>query len=71
MLVQLNQWGNSLGIRIPKKYRERLGLSKGTKVETSLKDNSIVVSPLKGSPMLEKMAGDIDLDEPPARNEMW
>ena len=63
MLVQLNEWGNSLGIRIPKKYRDVLRLSKGSNVELLLKDNSIVVSPVKESSLFERMADDVDLDE--------
>lgn len=63
MLVQLNEWGNSLGIRIPKKYRELLGLHKGTKVEILLKDRSIIVTPINESSALEEMAKEINLDE--------
>ena len=63
MLVQLNEWGNSLGIRIPKKYRELLGLHKGTNVEVLLKDRSIIVTPISGPSGLEEMANEIDLEE--------
>ena len=63
MLVQLNEWGNSLGIRIPKKYRELLGLHKGVNVEILLKEKSMIVTPINEPSALEELAKDIDLDE--------
>jgi len=44
MQVQLARWGNSLGMRIPKTYATRLGLSEGTQVEVAAEDDRIVIS---------------------------
>lgn len=62
MVVQLNKWGNSIGLRIPKPYRDLLGLRQGTNVEVIIRDDSIVLTPVTSSTQLAEMAADIDLD---------
>ena len=44
MKVQINQWGNSLAIRIPKSFAQHMKIEQGSEVEMSLQDDSIVVS---------------------------
>lgn len=46
MLV-INKWGNSQGIRIPKKYLEQLGLKVGDKVEIKVEGDKLVIIPVK------------------------
>jgi antitoxin MazE len=44
MEVQLARWGNSLGMRIPKEFAKRLGLSEGAKVDVQADGDRIVIS---------------------------
>ena len=46
MLV-INKWGNSQGVRIPKKYLKQLGLNIGDKVELKIEDEKLVIIPVK------------------------
>lgn len=62
MLMHLTEWGNSLGIRIPKKYREFLGLNKGSEVEVTLEGEKIVIAPVASIERLSHMAHHIDLE---------
>jgi antitoxin MazE len=44
MHVQLNRWGNNLGLRIPKALADRLRLRPGMRVEISAESEGFVVS---------------------------
>jgi antitoxin MazE len=44
MQVQVAQWGNSLGLRIPKDIALRAGLHAGARVEIEVEGDRIVVS---------------------------
>jgi antitoxin MazE len=44
MEVQLARWGNSLGMRIPKEFANRLGLLEGAKVDVQAEGDRIVIS---------------------------
>ena len=46
-MVTISKWGNSQGIRIPKKYLDQLGLKIGEKVEIKIEDGKIVIVPLR------------------------
>ena len=43
MQVQLARWGNSLGVRIPKDFVGRLGLTEGMRVQMETEENRIVI----------------------------
>ncbi|RUM46397.1 MAG: transcriptional regulator/antitoxin MazE [Hydrogenothermus sp.] len=43
----MTKWGNSQGIRIPKKYLEELGLKVGERVDIKIEDGKIIIIPLK------------------------
>jgi len=43
MILQLSNWGNSLAMRIPREYRDALDLKVGSKVDVTVKDNSLVI----------------------------
>jgi antitoxin MazE len=45
MKTQVQKWGNSLALRIPKAFAANLGLSQDSSVELSLKDGNLVVRP--------------------------
>ncbi len=46
-MITISKWGNSQGIRIPKKYLEQLGLKVGEKVNIEIKDGKLIIIPLK------------------------
>ena len=47
MTATVSKWGNSQGIRLPKSVTEALGIDVGQKVELVVKDEAIVIKPLK------------------------
>lgn len=47
MQTTIQQWGNSLGARIPAPFAEQLHLKKSSKVEIQLTGDSIVITPIQ------------------------
>jgi antitoxin MazE len=45
MYAQVSQWGNSQGVRIPKKILSIAGIELNDRVEIIAKDNSIIIKP--------------------------
>jgi antitoxin MazE len=45
MKTQVQKWGNSLALRIPKAFAANLGLGQNSPVELSLEDGNLVVRP--------------------------
>lgn len=43
MTIKVQKWGNSLGVRIPKKIANSLRLISGTEVEVTIKEQSIII----------------------------
>ena len=43
MTIKVQKWGNSLGVRIPKKIANSLHLISGTEVEVTVKEQSIII----------------------------
>ena len=43
MTIKVQKWGNSLGVRIPRKIANSLHLVSGTEVEVTVKENTIVI----------------------------
>ena len=50
MKVQVQKWGNSLALRIPKSFAEEAGLRANTAVELSLVAGALVVQPAAPQP---------------------
>lgn len=48
MKTAVQQWGNSLALRIPKAFAEQAKVKKGTAVNLTLKNGQMMVKPLKG-----------------------
>ena len=46
MKTQIQKWGNSLAVRIPKAFAADLGLAQDSSVELALEDGNLVVRPL-------------------------
>jgi len=44
--VQVQKWGNSLALRIPKSFARETGIDQGTAVDISLEEGEIVIRPL-------------------------
>ncbi|MBO8155850.1 MAG: AbrB/MazE/SpoVT family DNA-binding domain-containing protein [Bacillaceae bacterium] len=55
MTTRLQKWGNSYGIRIPKKIAEQLNLEPGSELELTVKENCIQLEPSKKKPTLEEL----------------
>ncbi len=46
MKVQVQKWGNSLALRIPKSFAQETNLDQGSIVDLSLKEGEIIVKPV-------------------------
>lgn len=58
MKVAISKWGNSLGIRVPVKISESLGLQAGDQVDLELKDGGVFMrKKLSTSQMFEQFYG--------------
>ncbi len=49
MTTTISKWGNSQGLRFPKKILEELNLSIGDKIKFLIQDDKIVLEPIKKS----------------------
>jgi antitoxin MazE len=80
MVTKVQQWGNSLGVRIPKGFAEEAKVAAGSSVDISVEGGTLVVRPVntrkyKLSALLAKVKpsnlhGEIDAGEPRGR-ESW
>ncbi len=80
MLTKIQQWGNSLALRIPKPFAEETGMSRNSDVEISLAGSSLLVVPVEKprlvlDDLLEKVTEDnlhSEVDTGPAvGKEVW
>jgi antitoxin MazE len=55
MQAQITQWGNSLGLRVPKEIAAQLGLKPGTRVEIAAEDGRIIVTLARPAYMLDDL----------------
>ena len=55
MVTTVQMWGNSLGIRIPKKIAEMAGTRVGTTFDISVEDEKIILEPIDKPPTLEEL----------------
>ena len=44
MQSQIKKWGNSLGVRVPRKFANQLNLKDGSNINVKLADNQLVIS---------------------------
>ena len=79
MKVQIQKWGNSLALRIPKSFAIESHISQGSPVEVSLEQGKIVVFPLESKVTLddllsgvtaENLHGEIDMGRSVGK-EIW
>jgi antitoxin MazE len=80
MKAKVQKWGNSLALRIPKSFAEEVGLVKETRVEFSLSEGSLVITPIVTTkPTLEQLLSKVTKDNlhhevdsgPAVGNETW
>ena len=80
MKVQIQKWGNSLALRIPKAFAVESNVTGGSTVEVSMENGNIVVKPIKEPRYtLEELVegitdenrhGEVDWGRP-VGNEVW
>jgi antitoxin MazE len=78
--TQVQKWGNSLAVRIPKAFAAEIGLEQDTPVELTLKDGTLVLRPTahaayKLDDLVDRVSEnnvhrEIDYGEP-AGDELW
>jgi len=56
---EIKSWGNSLGIRIPKKIANSLNLEDGSSIKLSVKGNKIIIE--SSDNKFKKISKDMDL----------
>ena len=47
MRAQVQKWGNSLALRIPRSFAAESAIEQGSEVELSLEDGKLVVTPVE------------------------
>ena len=55
MRTQITRWGNSLGLRIPKRIATQVGLKAGDQVEITAEDGRIIVSAARPAYSLDEL----------------
>mgnify|MGYP001393649060 CR=1 FL=1 len=79
MKVQVQKWGNSLALRIPKSIAVETRIEQGSTMEMTLSKNGILVKPQEEELTLENLLADVtkenihtetDFGEP-VGNEVW
>ena len=46
MQIQVQKWGNSLAIRIPKSFAKETNINKGSFLDLSLSDGKLIATPI-------------------------
>ena len=63
MRVQIQEWGNSLALRIPKPFAEEANVRQGMVVNLSVEEGRLVVSPIADRPFkLRKLLAGVRKD---------
>jgi antitoxin MazE len=47
MQTKIQKWGNSLAVRIPKSFAEEAGVTAGSEVHLTVRDDGLLVQPAK------------------------
>ncbi|MBI2986585.1 MAG: AbrB/MazE/SpoVT family DNA-binding domain-containing protein [Deltaproteobacteria bacterium] len=80
MRIQIQKWGNSLALRIPKAFAEDTGVEEGTAVDLSISKGKLVAIPAKRRKLSLRqllsrvnklnLHGEVD-SGPPVGREVW
>ena len=80
MRAQVQKWGNSLALRIPRSFAVESEIEQGTEVDLSLEKGRLVITPMKKSLFtLDALMAGVTPDNlhdevdtgPPAGKEAW
>ncbi len=80
MQIKVQQWGNSLALRIPKTYAQDIKLHKGSVVDISESEGKIIIKPVEEPVLtLEKLLEEVTEENihhevdtgSPVGNEIW
>ncbi|MFD2706987.1 AbrB/MazE/SpoVT family DNA-binding domain-containing protein [Salibacterium lacus] len=79
MPTTAQNWGNSIGVRIPKKIADKFEIKNGTELEVSEDGKSIILKPVSNDPTLEELMEGITKENQheetdwgkPEGNEVW
>lgn len=81
MRGQIQKWGNSLAVRIPKAFAAEAQLAVDTIVEISLQDNKIVITPVAEPELTlddllegitdENLHGEVDMGSAVGKEIFW
>jgi antitoxin MazE len=55
IIVKVQKWGNSLGVRIPGPYAEQLNIKDGSEVELLLMENEVIIRLKHSKPDLKDL----------------
>lgn len=77
MFLNIDKWGNSLGIRLPAQLARELELRQGSTIDLIIEDGHLAIYPVKND--LQAMVDQISdenrhellLDGPPIGKEIW
>ena len=57
--IRVNRWGNGLGIRLPKEFTDKEGITETSRVEVKATDNGLIITrakePFKHIPLAERL----------------
>jgi antitoxin MazE len=59
MEIELRKWGNSIGLRIPSKIAQSLGVDENSVVEVSQAGDKLIISKKSTLPTLDEMLASI------------
>lgn len=59
-MFQVQKWGNSLGVRIPKAIAMKVGLEEGSEIDFDIEDDKIIIK--NKSQSLKKLLSEITPD---------
>ncbi len=63
MLTRIQEWGNSLGLRIPKAFADEARVTAGSTVDISLDDGGLIIRPVRSpSYRLEDLLSEVTSD---------
>lgn len=79
MKVQVQKWGNSLALRIPKSFAVETKIDNGTTVEITLEKDGIIMRPAKEEVTLDDLLAGVTEENlhsetdfgSPEGNEVW
>ena len=72
MHVTIKKWGNSMGMVIPGTVVKELNLSAGQNMEVNVKENQIILTPLKRHYSLDALLAECDITAPaPGEDDIW